>query len=564
MTQLSDKWIKASILGTIWASSEIVLGSFLHNLRIPFSGNILTAIGLIILISANYKWKEKGLFWRAGVICALMKTMSPSAVIFGPMIAITSEAFLLEFSVRILGRTIPAFILGSVLAMSWNLVQRIFNYIIFYGYNIVEVYTNLMQYAEKQLQLKFDAVWAPLFLLLIAYALFGAFAALVGIRTGRKLMNSKETQNLNFSNNRDNTNRKKKEFPYSLFWLIMNIVLMFGTLILIGRIPFGIWVIIVVIIAIAWAFRYKRALRQLVRPKLWIFFILITMIAAFVFSQLQAETTSVMNAMLIGVEMNLRAIILIMGFSVLGTELYHPKIRYFFSNSYFRQLFLALELSLDSLPEMIANTPDVRTLLKNPVKVIHHMMIYAELRLDEVKSFGQKPKSIFVTGEVESGKTRLIKEVVSELRKENFSISGFYSERIMKNGQTTGYDVVNILSGEKVKFLRTEGNSTQSKIGKYYIYPKALTLFEKASRNNSDEIFLLDEVGRLELQEKGWYNVLQHMANESKKHLLLVVREEVIDEVAKKFGLKPVAVFRVENYPNEELRRELIHALKTL
>jgi len=73
-----------------------VLGSFLHNLKVPFSGNILTAIGIIILISVSYIWKEKGLFWRAGLICAIMKTMSPSAVIFGPMIAIFSEAMLLE------------------------------------------------------------------------------------------------------------------------------------------------------------------------------------------------------------------------------------------------------------------------------------------------------------------------------------------------------------------------------------------------------------------------------------------------------------------------------------
>ncbi len=93
---LSEKWIKASIAGTIWAASEIVLGSFLHNLRVPFSGNILTAIGIIILISISFIWRERGIFWRAGLICAIMKTMSPSAVIFGPMIAIIAESLILE------------------------------------------------------------------------------------------------------------------------------------------------------------------------------------------------------------------------------------------------------------------------------------------------------------------------------------------------------------------------------------------------------------------------------------------------------------------------------------
>src|SRR5659263_629773 len=124
---ISDKWIKASIIGTIWAAAEIVLGSFLHNLRVPFSGNVLTAIALVILISVSHKWREHGLYWRAGLICALMKTMSPSAVIFGPMIAIIAESMLLEASVRLFGRTFAGFVIGSMLAMSWNLFQKILN-----------------------------------------------------------------------------------------------------------------------------------------------------------------------------------------------------------------------------------------------------------------------------------------------------------------------------------------------------------------------------------------------------------------------------------------------------
>lgn len=191
-TQLSEKWIKSAILGTIWASSEIVLGSFLHNLRVPFSGNILTAIALVILISASFKWKENGLFWRAGVICALLKTMSPSAVIFGPMVAILAESLLLEFSVRLLGRNFLGFIFGSILAMSWVLFQKIANFIIFYGYNIVELYESLMLYLEKQLSLQFDAVWMPILLLLTIYAVFGILSAIIGMKTGRKLVSQNQ------------------------------------------------------------------------------------------------------------------------------------------------------------------------------------------------------------------------------------------------------------------------------------------------------------------------------------------------------------------------------------
>jgi len=184
---LSEKWIKASIAGTIWAASEIVLGRFLHNLKIPFSGNILTAIGIIVLISVSYVWSDRGLFWRAGLICAVMKTMSPSAVIFGPMVAIITESILLEISVTLFGRTIAGYLLGSMLAMSWNLFQKVINFVIFYGSNIIEVYENLLKYAQKQLEIESDIVWMPIIILLIVYALFGLFAGIIGIRVGGKM-----------------------------------------------------------------------------------------------------------------------------------------------------------------------------------------------------------------------------------------------------------------------------------------------------------------------------------------------------------------------------------------
>jgi hypothetical protein len=184
---LNNKWVKASVVGTVWAASEIVFGSFLHNLRIPFCGNVLTAIGLIILISFAYTFKEKGIFWRAGLICALLKTLSPSAVIFGPIIAIFTEAVLLENAVLILGRTYAGFIVGSVLAMSWNLVQKILSYILFYGFDIIEIYKGLVKIAEKQLNYNFDLLWTPIIILLSAYAVFGIVAAIIGIRVGKKI-----------------------------------------------------------------------------------------------------------------------------------------------------------------------------------------------------------------------------------------------------------------------------------------------------------------------------------------------------------------------------------------
>jgi nucleoside-triphosphatase THEP1 len=520
---------------------------------------------LVLLISASYKWKENGLFWRAGVICALLKTMSPSAVIFGPMIAIFSESVLLEISVRLLGRSVPGFILGSVLAMSWNLFQKIFNYIIFYGYNIVEVYTNLMKYAEKQLNLKFDAVWMPVLLLLVIYALFGAFSALVGIRTGKRITKDpKVVQNFVNPVVSDFQQLKKhNKFNHSVYWLVLNITLIACSLFLIDRIPFGVWVAMCVIIAVIWAIRYKRALRQVSRPRLWIFFVIITMITAFVFTRLQSDKTSVYEAILIGVEMNMRAIILIMGFTVLGTELYNPKIRNFFTNSYFKQLPLALELSVESLPAVIANTPDVKTMLRNPGAVVHHLINYAEARLSEIRPKPESNQKVYVvTGKIESGKTTLISELVTKLQTDKISVSGIYSKRIVENYMTTGYNVVKISNYESVKFLRTKGSRDQQRIGKFYIYDEGLLAGKEELLLNKTQIKVIDEIGKLELEGKGWCESLYQIIEDSDSNLLLSVREEVLNEVIVKFGFSNEMIYSVNENRNDDLYLRILKDLQ--
>ncbi|RIJ48308.1 hypothetical protein D1614_11300 [Maribellus luteus] len=555
ISHLNDKWIKAAILGTVWASSEIVLGSFLHNLRVPFSGNILTAIGIVILISAHYKWSEKGLFWRAGLICALMKTMSPSAVIFGPMIAIFSEALLLEFSVRLLGRTVAGFVLGSVLAMSWNLFQKIFNYIIFYGYNIVEVYKNLMIYAEKQLGLRFDAVWTPILILLGVYALFGALSALVGISTGRKLKKQPSIAVTHFKKEAESTGfgSKNADFPYSVWWLVLNALLLVGTLFTINRIPFGIWATTVAVIVAIWAYRYKRALRQLVRPRFWIFFVLITLVTAFVFTKLSSDTKTIADALLIGVEMNLRAIVLIMGFTVLGTELYNPKIREYFARSYFKQLPLALELSVESLPVMIANTPDLKTVLKNPMLFVQQIMGFADYRLQQIRSAGSLPSVFVITGAVGVGKTTVMKKLLAALQEKQIPVAGFYSERLMQENETIGYDLVNAATRERIDFLRVAKEPSLRGVGKYAVNHAAFDWGETLLQKADHQVVLVDEIGKLEIRGEGWGRVLAERIRKQENHLILSFRKDLLDDLIDKFELTKAVVLDVETTPEKEI-----------
>ncbi|MBK7711174.1 MAG: DUF2478 domain-containing protein [Bacteroidales bacterium] len=549
--RLSEKWIKASIAGTIWAASEIVLGSFLHNLKVPFSGNILTAIGIIILISISYTWNEKGLFWRAGLICALMKTMSPSAVIFGPMIAIFTEALLLEVFVRLLGRNIAGFAIGSMLAMSWNLVQKILNYIIFYGSDIIEVYSNLLKIAQKQLGIRTEIVWLPIIVLLVVYSLFGLLAAITGIRVGRRMLREPVPDlPLKSSNSFKEVSQKGDlDFNYSIPWLFINIALIFSAFILLNKTTWIVWSLAIVGIIIIWSLRYKRALRQLSKPKFWIFFVFITLVTAFVFTEAQPGENSLLKGLLTGIQMNFRAVVIIMGFSVLGTELYNPAVRNFFLKTSFKNLPLALELSAESLPMFISNIPDFKSLVKNPVALFSQVISHADRRLSEIRLKAEPDTKVFiVTGSIRGGKTTFAIKLIDLLRSKSIKVGGILSERVTDGNVTTGYDLVNIETGAKEDFLRQEIGTGNEKIGRFRISEKGLAEGRKILRsmvNQGHDLVIIDEVGMLELQDKGWAECIDELLLKSSNNILFTVRDIYVEDVKRKWNLAEAVIFNI-------------------
>ncbi|MDD2635176.1 MAG: nucleoside-triphosphatase [Bacteroidales bacterium] len=536
---LNDKWIKAAVIGTIWAASEIVFGSFLHNLKIPFSGNILTAVGLIILISSSFLWNIKGVFWRAGLICAVMKTMSPSAVIFGPMIAILIEAILLEISILFIGKNYFGFIIGGILAVSWNLVQKIISYIIFYGWDIIEIYKGLVKIVEKQISFHFDLLWLPIIILLLSHAIFGVLAALLGIKAGKKIKN-KSYKPKNIEPNKTTLHKKQKQdIKHSTRWLIINIVLMISGFLVLKFTSWYIWSIITILIASVWITRYRRALKKISNPKFWIIFAIITMLTVFVFSRLHSDKNYLINGIIAGVQMNFRAIIIVLGFSVIAVELYNPIIRNFFNKSSFKQLPIALELATDSLPEFIAALPDFKSAIKSPGTVFYSVLLKADARIHQISnSYKAKPNIIIITGEKNQGKTTFIKKTINVLKKHKVNYGGVFSEKQLVNNNCIGYDIVDIKSKIKTPFLQQGDMLNSEKNMKWTIVKQGLEFgvqsLKKSVENN--DVIIIDEIGLLELQNKGWSDILNETKNQHGKTYILSVRRMFVEDLLNKYN----------------------------
>jgi nucleoside-triphosphatase THEP1 len=536
---ISDVWLKAAVLGATWAASEIILGSFLHNLHIPFKGSILTSIGLILLIAVSFKWKDKGLFWRSGLICALMKTMSPSAVIFGPMVAIFMESLLLEFSSRFFGRNMLGFALGGVLAMSWIFFQKIINYLIFYGMDIVDIYANILKYAEKQLDIHTDIFWLPIFILLGIYILFGLLATFAAINIGKKLISTPIRVTEKNTGKPFELNRGKAlTFDYSIRWLIINFAALVTGLVLLSNYKIYIWAPYILIVISVWVLRYKRGMRQLSRPKFWIFFVIITILSAVLISSLSGEAGIWLQGLLTGIQMNFRAALVIVGFTVLGTELYNPKIRKALSKSSFKQLAPALELAFQSLPFIISNLPDAKNFVKKPLKAVKQLISSAEQGFEDLRQ-NISPGVFIIEGDIASGKTSILKKLIKKLKEENISIGGFYSPRIVKKGETIGYDLVSVETQDVCSFLRLKKNVSDEGIGKYVIDDICIRLAESwldKDISAGKDIIVIDEIGRLELKGKGWDSSLRKLLSTDGLIVLITVRSEFAEQVKKHYS----------------------------
>ncbi len=535
--QLSITWLKAAVLGCLWASSEIVLGSFLHNLHVPFSSIFLTSIGIILLISVSFQWKEKGLIWRSGLICALMKSVSPSAVIFGPMIAILSEALLLEFSVRILGKNILGFVIGSLLAMSWNFFQKIANYIIFYGFNIVDLYSSLVKFAEKQLQMHFGTVWMPVILLWVFYLAFGVLAAALGIYIGRTAL-LKGRVMLSSDKNRMAEIKSKRQalpIPYSLTWLTLDFLALVAVLLLMNLTGTYWWLVSGLIVITVWVFRYRTALNPLRKPKFWIFFVFITMLSSFLFASLQSSHMSVADGLLIGLEMNFRAALMIVGFSVIGKELSNPIIRNFFIRTSFRQLPLALEIAFETLPFVIANLPPLKDIFRKPVGVTRQIVSQAEFWLEKVAlTMKKKSNVIIITGEIGSGKTTLISHLADQFREHEIRTSGIIAKAVYEGIEKVGYTIAPLPAGQQVRLSQTDEVPGMPRVGRYFFLPSGIQMGIKSLAVDSVkdcEIVLIDEIGAWELQGQGWAASLNELIINCSMPLIITVRKNFLDLV---------------------------------
>jgi len=160
-------------------------------------------------------------------------------------------------------------------------------------------------------------------------------------------------------------------------------------------------------------------------------------------------------------------------------------------------------------------------------------------------------KEIYIlTGEINSGKTSLLKEVVG--KKENFL--GILQVKVNKRRF-----LYNISNKRSYALEMEEKDDSTFSIGRFHF---AKSVFIKAHDEilsqvqNHHELIIIDEVGPLELQNSGHYDLITLILklNVSQK-LLFVTRSSLVDLVTQKFNIRPIEIFRMPLSSDELISR---------
>lgn len=567
---MSDKWLRAATIGSIWASIEIIIGSFLHNLRLPLAGSVLSFFAVVLMVAFLRLWPQRGIIWRAGLICALMKSISPSAVILGPMTGILLEALLMDLALLIFGLNLAGMIVGGMLAVLSALFHKAVNLLILYGADFATLLNRLVLYAAKQLKMESVSGWDVLLLLAVIYLAAGALAAITGWRLSRNipLNGAGET---GWKENAEQTNRLfefSDRQSYSIFLLTGHITGLVILLLGMNRFPARFWIFPLAVYLVFCLFRYKRALYQLIRPRFWIQLILITLLSTVLLQSVASGHWFERSGFEAGIMMNLRAFMVLTAFTAISTELKNPLVKALVFRKGFASLYKSVSLAFSVLPGILSltkssvanNTPSgssfkpgrsLRGLAFRPV--ISGFLLRANLIFEQFKFLeASLPPVYLVIGDREEGKTAYLGKMVNDLIAEGKKVAGFLAIGITDAaGIRCGFKIRDIETGEEAEFCVTDGPTQWESVGRFRINPAGLSKgyeWMNPDRIKAADVLVIDELGPLEMAGKGWSGLIGRILQEDPKPMIWTVRRSLAGKIAVKWNVGKVTFLDISSF----------------
>lgn len=534
----SNPWQKATIIGSVWGAFEVVAGSILHNLAIPMvAGTILSVLGVIIMVTGARIFGGKGIFWRSALICAALKTVSPSPVILTPMLGITIEGVLMETGVILLGSNIAGYLLGGGLAVLSVLLFKLARIVMIYGTDIIAAYKSIFnQYFEND-SISSNGHIVLVWVIITVFFIFGLVAAAIGYFGGNEI--KRRYKNLDFrllpSKNRYKpsvVNGYKGGIGFLIFHIVWIIVYIFVKD-FINPIYWQTGGIVYIILCF---YRYGRIRKMLKKPGFWLVIVLVSLISG-IFILKSDFGKFIFNIELIkySFSISVRAAVVIIGFACINIELMSKGVSQHFKGSFFSPLANSFSNAHDALPSLITSIKFNRHTIFRPMPVIEKMFSHFTTNI----SSKSKPRIYIVTADKHGGKTSFLTEMLVFFEKEQIPVSGFIAEGEWdENGQRSGFNLIILPDKSKLK-LCDKVTTSWSKHGSYFFNPIAIERGnEQLNKILPGRIVFIDEIGFFELEGFLWANAFEKLISENSNILVISIRKSFLQQAIDKWNLE--------------------------
>ncbi|OIO61830.1 MAG: hypothetical protein AUJ47_08905 [Candidatus Marinimicrobia bacterium CG1_02_48_14] len=173
------------VFGTLWGLSEATLGNVLHMLNIPFSGSILSAIGLIIILVARTYNPVPGSTAMMALIAAFIKILSFATVKLGPFAGILMEGIIVEIVLMLLPLGRSAFYLAGMIVGIYPILQNLVTKTILFGLNFVPVVLDMVRGISERFG--YALGWWLVTLYVVIHIVVGLVAAELAWRLQRRV-----------------------------------------------------------------------------------------------------------------------------------------------------------------------------------------------------------------------------------------------------------------------------------------------------------------------------------------------------------------------------------------
>ena len=154
---------------------------------------------------------------------------------------------------------------------------------------------------------------------------------------------------------------------------------------------------------------------------------------------------------------------------------------------------------------------------------------------------------IIVTGSVGCGKTSLVEEAARILKSEGVSVAGVITPVLYEAEQRKGYIIRDLCTGEERILARTTPFNTTLRQCSFYFVEESFHWAEQLFNKSLDsQVFILDEVGRLELKRKGYYRLAESILLRYEGCFIITARRNILAELIALFKIKRAAVIDIK------------------